>query len=202
MTTVTIIVPDNIVLVGGKPHTVDCSTLVAENIHAVQWDGSAGWVEYAMVNGEKTPNAAITGISPYQSYIDAWTAVENYVPPPPPSPTTSDLIAYANRRQWQKATSGYTATINGSQVTIPTTSESMSLITGKVARFQQANPPASVQWQTGATTFITIAEADFMTLAVSIADFIQSTFDKLATVIASIQGGTITTTAQIDQQFT
>jgi hypothetical protein len=200
---VTIIAPDNTVLVNGKPHTVDCSGLASLNVHAVQWSGTTGWVEYVVAtDGTKPPNLTITDISPYQPYIDAWAAIDTAQRPLPPPPTTSDLIAYANRKQWSKATGGYTATINGAQVTISTTMESLSLITGKAARFQQANPPTSVQWRTGPTTFVTITEADFMALAVNIADFVQSTFDKLATLVVAINGGTNTRTAQIDEQFT
>lgn len=75
----TIVVDDNIVLVDGKPQTVDCTPLVAEGKHAVQWYDSFGEVEFRSdENPEATrkPNEKITDISPYQSYIDAWN-VEN-----------------------------------------------------------------------------------------------------------------------------
>ncbi|WP_316189388.1 hypothetical protein [Bradyrhizobium sp. SZCCHNS1054] len=110
----------------------------------------------------------------------------------------ADLVAYANARQWAKATVGYAVTVNGAPITISTTSESLGLITGKVARLQQPNPPAAVTWQTGPTSFVSIPAADFTTLATEVADFVQSTFDKLATALAGIAAGTITTQAAVD----
>ncbi|WP_315701282.1 MULTISPECIES: DUF4376 domain-containing protein [unclassified Bradyrhizobium] len=110
----------------------------------------------------------------------------------------ADLKAYANAKQWAKASGGYLATINGAQVPISTSTESLGLIAGKVARLQQANPPSSVQWQTGESTFVTIAAGDFIAASIEIADFVQATFDKLAAVMAKIDAGVITTFAQVD----
>ena len=112
-----------------------------------------------------------------------------------------DLATYANAKQWAKASGGYVATINGAQVSFATSTESLALIAGKVARLQQTNPPASVQWQTGETMFVTIAVADFIAASIAIADFVQATFDKLATVMAGISAGTITMFSQIDAAF-
>ncbi|WP_316234957.1 MULTISPECIES: DUF4376 domain-containing protein [unclassified Bradyrhizobium] len=112
-----------------------------------------------------------------------------------------DLAAYANAKQWAKASGGYVATINGAPVPFSTSTESLGLIAGKVARLQQANPPAAVQWQTGERTFTTIAAADFIAASIEIADFVQATFDRLATVMAGIGAGTITMFSQIDTAF-
>lgn len=109
-----------------------------------------------------------------------------------------DLKAYANAKQWAKASGGYLATINGAAVPFSTSTESLGLIAGKVARLQQPNPPASVQWQTGPSAFVSITAADFITASIAIADYVQATFDKLAAVLAKIDAGTITTFSQID----
>jgi len=69
MPKVTIVKPDNKVIVDGVDRTVDCSGEAA-NLHAVQWDGSSGEVEY----NDGSPNAIIDSISAYQSLIDAHTA--------------------------------------------------------------------------------------------------------------------------------
>jgi len=72
---VTIIADDGKVGVDGVFRAVNLSTLSA-NIHAVQWGGAIGHVEFK----DRRPEQQITDISPYQSFIDAWTAA---VPPPP-----------------------------------------------------------------------------------------------------------------------
>jgi len=76
---VTIVADDNIVLVGSQfPQTVDCSALVAEGKHAVQWYETYGEVEFKggfdVERGIQTrpPNQFITDFSPYQSYLDAY----------------------------------------------------------------------------------------------------------------------------------
>ncbi len=78
----TIIVDDNLVMIGGKPHTVDCSSLVG--VHAVQWYDTFGEIEYKSTFGTtlpgpmytKPPNVLINDISPYQNFIDAWQVAE------------------------------------------------------------------------------------------------------------------------------
>jgi hypothetical protein len=113
------------------------------------------------------------------------------------APTQMSLLTYANAKQWALATGGYTVTVNSAPLIFPTDVVSMGLITGKAARLAQPNPPASFAWQTP-TGFVTVAAADFIAVATQIADFVQSTFDALETVEASIVSGTITTTAAID----
>jgi hypothetical protein len=200
MQTVVIIADDSMVIVDGAGLVVDL-TGIGATIHAVQWNAvsATGFIEYkGNADGTKPPPTQITDFTPYNVYLDRYEAIANA---PPPTPPPVNLVAYANQKQWLKASGGYTTTINSQSVMFKTDVTSLALITGKAARFQQANPPASVDWQIGPSSFITIAAADFMTLAANIADFIQSTFDTLATVISGIQANTITTTAQIDSAF-
>lgn len=111
------------------------------------------------------------------------------------------LPTYANVVQWAKATAGYATTISGQQVIFPTTADSFAFISGKVQRLQQPDPPTSIIWQTGPFTFVDIPAADFTALATSIADFLQGTFDTLASVMSQIGAGTITSRAQVDAAF-
>jgi hypothetical protein len=112
--------------------------------------------------------------------------------------TKAGLITYANKRQWALAVGGYRATIGGVQVDFATDPTSLGLISGKVSRLQQPNAPTSLNWQTGPASFVTIAAADFIAAASSIADFVQSTFDALNAVLIKIVAGQITTAAQVD----
>ncbi|MCH7793836.1 MAG: hypothetical protein IH900_01665 [Proteobacteria bacterium] len=79
---VTIIANDGKVGVDGVFRAVDLSTL-DPNIHAVQWDGVVGHIEFK----DNSANEAITDISAFQSFIDAWTAAT------PPPPTLAELKA-------------------------------------------------------------------------------------------------------------
>jgi hypothetical protein len=66
MAKVTIITPDSAVYVDNYWISEMDVSSVASNIHAIQWDGSNGHIEYN--DGKK--NEEITDISPYQSIID------------------------------------------------------------------------------------------------------------------------------------
>jgi len=66
MAKVTIITPDSAVYVDNYWISEMDVSSVASNIHAIQWDGSNGHIEYN--DGKK--NGEITDISPYQSIID------------------------------------------------------------------------------------------------------------------------------------
>ena len=68
MTTLTIIKDDSFVRVDGVAlEPVDCSSL-ASNIHAIQFDGTNGEVEY----NDGTANLAITSISAFSDVTDAY----------------------------------------------------------------------------------------------------------------------------------
>lgn len=87
---VSIIVDDNAVIIGGKMHIVDCSAFLT--IHAVQWFGQNGEVEFKPTFEGRPPNQSITDISQFQPLIDAWQFIEDN-PPPPPLPTADELRA-------------------------------------------------------------------------------------------------------------
>ena len=72
MTTLTIIKDDGFVAVDGVGlDSIDCSSL-ATNIHAIQFDGTNGHVEY----NDGTANLAITAISAYSAITDLWTSAK------------------------------------------------------------------------------------------------------------------------------
>jgi len=73
MTTLTIIKDDSFVKVDGVGiDSIDCTSL-ASNIHAIQFDGSNGEVEY----NDGTANLAITAISAYSTITDLWTTASS-----------------------------------------------------------------------------------------------------------------------------
>lgn len=68
---ITIVVPDNVVIVDGIRHDVDCASLAG--IHALQWYGDAGDVEFDLVDGEKKPNQAVDSLDRFQSVLSGLT---------------------------------------------------------------------------------------------------------------------------------
>jgi hypothetical protein len=98
---VTIIVDDNKVVVEGIAYTIDCSALIEADVHAVQWFGDRGEIEFSTDpdTGNRLPNAMITDVSPFQFLIDAWmTEAQKPEPEPetptaPPSVLPQDMIA-------------------------------------------------------------------------------------------------------------
>ena len=73
--------------------------LLDANIHCVQWNEVAGWIEYKIdIEGNKPANQTITDFSPYQSAVDAWeVARQSYTPPdntPEIPPTAQELCKY------------------------------------------------------------------------------------------------------------
>ena len=92
---VTIVPSDGTVLVDGVARQIDM-TGIDPAIHAVQWNGAAGGeIEYTRADGRR--NEQITDISPFQGFIDRWTAAAPPPPPPPPpksaAPLTVDELA-------------------------------------------------------------------------------------------------------------
>lgn len=73
---VTIIATDNRVNVEGFSESVDCSALVEEQIHVVQWYGNVGEIEYWNAPGATKikGNVTIEDFSPYQKFYDAWVS--------------------------------------------------------------------------------------------------------------------------------
>jgi hypothetical protein len=72
---VTIISDDGNVYVEEQALHVDLSTL-DENIHAIQWYGTTGEIEYKTdyLTNTRPPNITITDFAPYQKFVDLWTA--------------------------------------------------------------------------------------------------------------------------------
>jgi hypothetical protein len=84
---VTIIKDDGVVLVDGRAIHVDLSDMPA-NIHAVQFNGTKGHVEYT-----DALNKGITSITAFQTWLDRWEAVRAVEDAPPPALTAEQIAA-------------------------------------------------------------------------------------------------------------
>lgn len=84
MPIITIIPAENAVYIDRDPVPIDCSDLVDEaqpelRVHAVQWNGKVGWIEYEndpFDNKNFVPNRDITDIEQFQKYVDQWPAAK------------------------------------------------------------------------------------------------------------------------------
>ena len=65
MATLTIIKDDKFVAIDNEGYFLDAVDLPS-NVHAIQWDGSAGWIEY----NDGTANKTIDSISAYSDITD------------------------------------------------------------------------------------------------------------------------------------
>jgi hypothetical protein len=116
-------------------------------------------------------------------------------------PSATGLISHANLSQMKKALGGVSVQLTDQVIQFSTDPVSMAFVNGKALRIQLPNPPATVNWQVGPTSFVAITSEDFITAAAHVADFIQSTFDALPGLFEKIENGEITTTAEIDAVF-
>lgn len=72
----TIIPSDNVVLVDGRALRVELGGFAQlEGLHAVQWNGSKGHIEFDNRDRDNTEfklNEKLTNIEAYQDIVDAW----------------------------------------------------------------------------------------------------------------------------------
>lgn len=86
---VTIIRPDGFVSIDGVGYSnLDLSS-IAPSIHAVQFNGAFGWIEFVETEDFIKPdNQQITSIAQFEAAITAWASANAaaHKPPPPPTP--------------------------------------------------------------------------------------------------------------------
>lgn len=79
--TITIIRPDNSIVIDGIGREVDCSSLPAY-VKAIQWTRVSGWIEFVQDGkGQFLPNLTIADFAPYNYLIEKWTEVGKPEPP-------------------------------------------------------------------------------------------------------------------------
>ncbi len=118
------------------------------------------------------------------------------VPPPPPPPTADVLRTYAAAARFAKETGGITV----GNAPIATDRDSQAMITGMWATAQM-NPAITVQFKSAGGGFATINAAQIQSIAAAVSAHVQACFAAEGQIDAAITAGTITTTAQIDQDF-
>lgn len=94
---VTIIADDSAVYVGGIARPVDLTDL-SSAIHAIQWYDTIGEIEfrYDFASGSQAQNVRFTDFSPYQVFVDRWTAAAPAASPAPTAQSTGPMNVIAD----------------------------------------------------------------------------------------------------------
>ncbi|WAW10008.1 hypothetical protein NB640_12435 [Oxalobacter vibrioformis] len=91
------IVPENgLVMIDGRGFEGLDMTSLASNIHAVQWYGNSGEIEYKInAQGVKPANTSFYSLDAYARIIALWEAEKDAAdnPPPAPPPTIEEIQA-------------------------------------------------------------------------------------------------------------
>lgn len=108
----------------------------------------------------------------------------------------AQLRAYAASARYNKEVGG--TTVEG--VTYATDRETQAKLVGAY-NLAQVNPNLSIDWKLPDGTFTTLNAAAITAAAVAVGSFVQQCFGAEAAIVVGINGGTVTTTAQIDAQL-
>jgi hypothetical protein len=118
-------------------------------------------------------------------------------PPAAPVRTKAELIAYAADLRWRREQAG---TIwNGWP--IHTDDRSQGKILSELQAIAQGVRIDGDGWKFADGQFRSVANADFPALAIAAREHVRTVFGIEAGLLASIEAGTVTTTAEIDAAF-
>jgi hypothetical protein len=99
----TIIVEDKFVAINEVGYS-NLNFKIDSNIHAVQWYGQKGDIEYNVnSDGTKPQNKEITSIDEFQNAIDAWNIQNELIinPPPPTEQQAKDMCVFQSKTRLQ-----------------------------------------------------------------------------------------------------
>ena len=78
---VTVIADDNRVIVDGKGRKVDTSGLLSDKIHAMQWYGDFGEIEFRTTRSfeldHRPPNVKVKEFTRFEPYLNAWNMAKD-----------------------------------------------------------------------------------------------------------------------------
>ncbi|MGV0818852.1 DUF4376 domain-containing protein [Martelella sp. AMO21009] len=109
--------------------------------------------------------------------------------------TSDDLAAYARDLSWRTRVAG--TDING--VRVRCDDGAIALINGMAALAQQ-DEARTFNFDAG-DGMVSLSAAEAIAMATAVGEFVQSTFDRRAAVLATIADGSIADTAAIDDAF-
>ena len=131
------------------------------------------------------------GVEPPMKYADSGVAV----PSVPPEPTKEELSAYARDLSWRVRVAG--TAVNG--VRVRCDDGAIALING-MAALAARDGERTFSFDAG-DGIVTLDAAEAMALATAVGEFVQSTFDRRAAVLAAIADGSVASVDAIDAAF-
>lgn len=127
--------------------------------------------------------------------LNSWAGLDAPLPPEAP-PLSAEgqraaLIAYASNKRWQIETGGVTV----SGIAVPTDDRAKLLFLGAA---QSMADGSSAPLVVNGVNYGTLPKVTFQAINSAVIAHVQKSFASLATVLAAINAGTITTTDQIN----
>ena len=117
------------------------------------------------------------------------------------NPQKTDLINYATTAQHFIASGGIIVNVGTvpAPINVAASTDPVSLVLLQGAfTVAQANNAAAFNWVQPTCVPINLTSAQIITIFNAVTAFVQSTFATLASVIAAVNAGTVTITAQVD----
>jgi hypothetical protein len=133
-----------------------------------------------------------------QNILPAWmfNATDTFIQPTPTTYTHGQLAAYAADARFRKASGG--CTIGGKPyLTDPVSRNTVS----SAHDYAVANPGHITDWKLADGTFIQLNETQLAHVLQEMATFVQSCFTCESTTVTNINGGSVTTLAEVDAAF-
>jgi hypothetical protein len=113
-----------------------------------------------------------------------------------PYEIATSLPAYAADVRWRTMSGGIT--VNG----LPVATDSLAMGNlNSASLYAQSDPTATFAWKLEDGSFVTLSAADVAALQAAVSEFGQSCYACEDTTLDGIEGGTITTTEEIDAAF-
>ena len=131
------------------------------------------------------------GVEPPMKFEESGAAA----PSVPAEPTKDELAAYARDLSWRIRVAGFV--ING--VRVKCDDGAIALING-MAMLAQQDEARTFNFDAG-DGMVSLSAAEAIALATAVGEFVQSTFDRRAAVLAAIADGSVSSTAEIDDAF-
>lgn len=184
---ITLIPSDGMVGINGEFRAIPSLAQNFPTIHAVQWYGSEGHIEF----NDGSPNESITDISSFQSAVDAWNALT------PPPKTAAELLQDAKDGQTEIIEAAYqsanSAPISFQGLMFQADAESVALM----AQVATALPSdSSINWYDIENISLVLSAASFAELRGAILMRGQPLFSKKQTLKAAIRAAT--TVAEVE----